>query len=575
MCQSIFFIKDSLLGCSQLKLYTLIRTVAIAGILTIASIAQAAEKKLDTVSVDSVTITSENSASRLPVQLDEATVNLFNREIITFRASLLGVSPKNRATRAEFLIKEHLKHPGKHLVSTVNNQLGTIVKIDDVAVFVISNDDVDMLQELSPEDLVRRSVSTLNEVILESRESRDVEFMSRAFIKTSITTIAFLIILWLLAYGKRALEGWLVPRTQAKKFSMGGAEELVRKPAIWLVMHTVLVLYWFLILLMTYEWLSLILAQFPHTRAWSEQLNDYLFGVAVQFGSAIVKAIPGLFTAFIIFMLARLVVQGIKGFFEGVEVGRIKVDWIEPDVASTSQRIASAVIWLFALAMAYPYLPGSGTEAFKGISVLVGLMMSLGASSLVSQAGSGLILTYTHMFRRGEFVSIGEHEGTVVELGMFTTRIRDGMGVELALPNSLILANVAKNYSRAVQGPGFILDTTVTIGYDTPWRQVQAMLIEAATRTSGVLAEPAPRVYQVALSDFYPEYRLVCQAVPSEPRPRAEVINALNGNIQDVFNEYGVQIMSPHYFADPAVPKTVPVDQWDKAPAKSIKSIIK
>jgi small-conductance mechanosensitive channel len=127
---------------------------------------------------------------------------------------------------------------------------------------------------------------------------------------------------------------------------------------------------------------------------------------------------------------------------------------------------------------------------------------------------------------------------------------------------------VTRNYSRTVKGTGFIVDAAVTIGYDAPWRQVHAMLIEAARRTPGVLAEPAPRVFQIALSDFYVEYRLVCQAMPSEPRPRAEVVSALNMNIQDVFNEHGVQIMSPHYFMDPTQAKLVPPAKWYAAPAK-------
>jgi small-conductance mechanosensitive channel len=126
-----------------------------------------------------------------------------------------------------------------------------------------------------------------------------------------------------------------------------------------------------------------------------------------------------------------------------------------------------------------------------------------------------------------------------------------------------VLGSVSKNYSRAVHGRGFVVDTTVTIGYDTPWRQVEAMLKEAARRTPGVLAVPAPRVFQTALSDFYPEYRLVCQAIPSEPQPRAEVLSALHANIQDVFNDHGVQIMSPHYLGDPAEPKLVPPGKRD------------
>ena len=233
-----------------------------------------------------------------------------------------------------------------------------------------------------------------------------------------------------------------------------------------------------------------------------------------------------------------------------------------------TRRLVSIGIWLFALAMAYPYLPGAQTEAFKGLSVLLGLMVSLGASSVVGQGAAGLILIYTRTIRPGEYVRVGEHEGTVTVLGMFTTRIRTGLGEELTLPNSLITGSVTKNYSRAVQGQGFIVDTTVTIGYDTPWRQVEAMLVEAARRTPGILETPAPHVFQTALSDFYPEYRLVAQAVTEGAHPRAEVMTHLHANIQDVFNEYGVQIMSPHYLGDPADAKLVRPDDWYPAPAK-------
>jgi small-conductance mechanosensitive channel len=151
-------------------------------------------------------------------------------------------------------------------------------------------------------------------------------------------------------------------------------------------------------------------------------------------------------------------------------------------------------------------------------------------------------------------------------MGIFTTRLRTGLGEELTVSNASILGATTKNYSRTVQGEGFVLDTTITIGYDTPWRQVHALLIEAATRTDGVSLAPAPQVFQTALNDWYPVYRLVCQAMPTEPRPRALLLSALHGNIQDVFNEYGVQIMSPQYFEDPKEPKTVPPAKWYPAP---------
>ncbi len=155
----------------------------------------------------------------------------------------------------------------------------------------------------------------------------------------------------------------------------------------------------------------------------------------------------------------------------------------------------------------------------------------------------------------------------MVSIGAFNTRIRTGLGEEVTLPNAMIVGTATKNYSRTVKGAGYVVDTVVTIGYDTPWRQVHAMLIEAAHRTPGVLSDPAPAVFQTALSDYYPEYRLVCQAMPSGPGPRAEVLSALHAHIQDVFNEHGVQIMSPHYVLDPAHAKVVPPAQWYAAPA--------
>jgi small-conductance mechanosensitive channel len=237
------------------------------------------------------------------------------------------------------------------------------------------------------------------------------------------------------------------------------------------------------------------------------------------------------------------------------------------DTARPTRRLFSVAVWLFAIVMAYPYLPGSNSEAFKGMSVLVGLMVTMGGSSLFGQAASGLILMYSRTVRVGEYVRINDQEGTVTELGTFTTKIRTGLGEEVTVPNTVVLGTVTKNYSRAVKGHGYVVDTVVTIGYDTPWRQVEAMLKEAARRTDGVLADPEPRVFQTGLSDFYPEYRLVCQAVPSEPRPRAVVLSNLHAHIQDVFNEYGVQIMSPHYLGDPADAKVVPKARWYAKPA--------
>jgi small-conductance mechanosensitive channel len=175
---------------------------------------------------------------------------------------------------------------------------------------------------------------------------------------------------------------------------------------------------------------------------------------------------------------------------------------------------------------------------------------------------------YARALRSGDFVKIGDAEGTVVELGMIATRLRTGTGEEVVLPNAFVIANITRNFSRESGGHGFVVQVQVTIGYSTPWRQVHAMLLEAARRTQGILAEPPSYVIQSALSDFYVEYKLCAYAGPEAPSQRALVISELNANVQDVFNEYGVQIMSPHYLGDPEHPQIVPKEHWFAAPAQ-------
>jgi small-conductance mechanosensitive channel len=327
---------------------------------------------------------------------------------------------------------------------------------------------------------------------------------------------------------------------------------------------TVTVMLWALTLVATYSWVTFGMLQFPYTRGWGEQLKSFLLEIAADVFMSMLHAIPGLVTVVVIFIAARFMDRLSRMLFDRVEKGWVYMRWIDRDTARPTRKIATVVIWLFALAMAYPYLPGAQTNAFKGLSVLVGLMVSIGASSVVGQAASGLILMYSRAFRVGEYVRIGDNEGTVRELGMFATRIATVAGEDLVIPNSHVLGHTTHNLSRMSAG-GYAISTAVTIGYDAPWRQVHALLKEAAERTKAVRNYPAPYVIQTALSDFYVEYRLIARADADQPRPT--VLSELHGHILDCFNEHGVQIMSPHYRGDPAEPKVVPESQWYAAPA--------
>jgi len=495
---------------------------------------------------------------------------VFNRTIIEFRAPFLGMPATERAARARTILGEVLREGGELKVAVKANPEGRLVMVNDRLAFVVTPGDADPLLEENTDKVAKRAALRLEQVVAETLEARSLEALSKALTAAAIATGLFVLLLWSLRWLRLRIRATALAALE-RKFSaleIGGAQIVEGSYLLLWLSRVLIFLRWLVILLITYEWLSFVLSTFPYTRPWGEHLNGYLLNIGSSLLDAILGGIPGLGVAVAIFFLARFFIGLMGKFFERMASVDSPADWLAPDTMPTTRRLFSIAIWLFAIAMAYPYLPGAQTEAFKGLSVLLGLMVSLGTTSIVGQGAAGLILTYTRTLRMGEYVRIGDHEGTVTRLGMFTTRIRTGLGEELSVPNSLITGAITKNYSRAVHGQGYIVDTTVTIGYDTPWRQVEAMLLEAARRTPGIIEAPAPRVFQTALSDYYPEYRLVAQAIPSEPSPRAVVLTRLHANIQDVFNEYGVQIMSPHYMADPAAAKVVSPEAWYPAPAR-------
>lgn len=499
-----------------------------------------------------------------------AIITVFNRPIVRLRAPVLGVPVEQRAKNASERIRMLLAAPGEHKITTERIPQGILVKIDGNVAFAVTHEDVEGLGEVAEQALVADSVRALERVIAEMKEAHDARALLANAGWAAAATAIWLAVLWLLRRLVRGAGRRLMRYAEAKSDALraAGAEIVPREGVIAVIRIGLRVFFWALALLFTYQWLGYVLSRFPYTRPWGEQFASFLIDTLGDMLSAVADSIPGLLIAVLIFVLAKVASSMLQSFFDGVQAGRLSFTWIDADSARPTRRLVSIAVWLFAIAMAYPYIPGAETDAFKGLSVLLGLMVSVGASGIVGQAASGLILMYTRTYRPGEYVRVGDNEGTIVALGMFTTRVRTGMGEELTLPNSMVLGTVTRNYSRTVKGAGFIVDSAVTIGYDAPWRQVHAMLLEAAHRTPGVLAEPGPRVFQTALSDFYVEYRLVCQAIPGEPRPRAEIVSTLHANIQDVFNEHGVQIMSPHYLADPADAKIIPPAKWYAAPAK-------
>jgi small-conductance mechanosensitive channel len=319
-------------------------------------------------------------------------------------------------------------------------------------------------------------------------------------------------------------------------------------------------------LLILYVVITFVLRRFPYTRPWGDSMRGFLIDTAQTLGLSFAHAVPGFFTVLVILVIARLFNRLIAAYFNAVEAGRVDPPpWLHPETAQPTRRLVTAGTWLFAIVVAYPYLPGSETEAFKGVSVFVGLMFTLGSAGIVQHVMSGFMITYSRAIRVGDFVRLGDVEGTVTQIGILSTKVRTPRREEITIPNGVVTSNIAIDYSRFAQSDGVMTPTTVTIGYDAPWRQVEALLLAAAANTPGIRHEPRPVVIQASLEDSYVRYVLLVSLEQQERR--AAVLTQLHANIQDQFNEHGVQIMSPNYEGDPDAPKIVAKKDWYAAPA--------
>jgi len=491
-----------------------------------------------------------------------------NRHIVTLRAAVQGITPAERADAAGHRLDEIVKDGGPLEVTTRPIPEGMVVLVDGNAVFRVRNGDVDAEAGETVATAAVEAAGNLRQALGEIREAADARALLRAAGHALLGTLLFAVLLWLVVRGYRVIAVRVHAAAQRRmaRFLPAWTSHVVGEAAVGgLFTLPFKLLAMLLAALLSYQWATFVLRRFPYTRPMGESLRDNLLAALGRFAESVLEAVPGLLFVVLIFLLARIAVRAVRAFFDGVERGHIHVSALDETTAQPTGKLVTVGIWLLAIVAAYPYIPGSNSEAFKGISVILGLMVSIGASGVVNQVVSGLMLMYTRAIRAGEFVQIGETEGTVKSVGFLATRIETLRHEEINIPNSVIASNVTRNYSRLAADGGLWIPTKVTIGYDTPWRQVHAMLSLAAGRTEGVAADPAPRVLQTALLDFYVEYTLlVCVAAPTL---RPATLSRLHANIQDAFNEFGVQIMSPNYEADPDAPKIVPKEKWFEPPA--------
>lgn len=301
------------------------------------------------------------------------------------------------------------------------------------------------------------------------------------------------------------------------------------------------------IFLFIYLSLPLLFSVFPETKPFTNTLLGWIITPAKRVLNGFFQFLPNLFTIGVIYYITRWAIKGINFFFKEIETENITIAGFHKDWATPTFSILKFVLYAFMLVVIFPYLPGSDSAAFQGVSVFLGVLLSLGSSSAITNMIAGLVITYMRPFKIGDRVKIGDVVGDVLEKTMLVTRIRTIKNEDITVPNSTVLSSSTINYSSNSQDKGLIIHSTVTIGYDVPWKKMHQALIDAALRTNMILKDPLPFVLQTSLDDFYVSYQI--NAYTKEPNKQAIIYSELHQHIQDCCNEVGIEILSPHYRA--------------------------
>lgn len=301
------------------------------------------------------------------------------------------------------------------------------------------------------------------------------------------------------------------------------------------------------ILLALYLSLPLLFSIFPQTKDYTYTLLNWIISPAKSVINNIIAYLPNLFTILVVYFFTSYAIKGVHYLANEVEKGNLTIKGFYPDWTRPTYNIVKFLLYAFMMIVIFPYLPGSGSPAFQGISVFLGILFSLGSSSAIANMVAGLVITYMRPFKVGDRVKIGEVTGDVLEKTMLVTRLRTIKNEEITVPNATVLSSHTVNYTAGSQNTGLIVHTTITLGYDVPWKKVYLALTDAALRTELILTDPAPFVLQTSLEDFYVSYQI--NAYTKFPSSQAKIYSDLHQHIQDCCNEVGIEILSPHYKA--------------------------
>jgi small-conductance mechanosensitive channel len=487
----------------------------------------------------------ENKIDGFPVMLDGKPLFFIRRGVSSFSAE----ERANAITRRIERIAQNDSIPIENLtIEQIPDDNSLYLSVDQEVILTVTKQDAKAYRS-TPELLAQQALQKIQVAIAQYRQDRKPEQLLKNIIYTVISTFAFLII----SFAVIKISGKLFPfiRRLIESLTPGikiGNVEIISSSNIsffWLrVLRIIRLLVLFLLL---FNYATFVLRLFPWTRVFGESILGYFYQSLELVLSSIGQYLPNAFIIAIIIFITYYLIRLIKPFFTAIERGNLVIPGFYTDWAKPTYNLLLVIIIALAAIVAFPYLPGFDSPAFRGVSVFLGLLLSLGSTSAIANVIGGIILIYTRAFRIGDHIQVGEVIGDLIEKNFLVIRICTPTNKIITIPNSSLLSSNVINFSISSRelNRNLIIQTTITLGYDLPWRKAHKTLIEAALETDHILKEPAPFVLQTSLDNFYISYQL--NAYTNQPNLMVIIYSELHQNIQDKCNEAGIEILSPSY----------------------------
>ncbi|MCG9879693.1 MAG: mechanosensitive ion channel family protein [Bacteroidia bacterium] len=497
-------------------------------------------KLLKKQSIDSLKLT----ATAFPV------LGVFNDTLFFIYAKIGASKPADRAknisNRLETLFEDDALLIDS--IKCVDAEFTYDIVYGETIISSVSETDA-LWQNVSKKDLAQKYTAIIQSDLKKAKANTALTSIIKQLFLLGLVLISTIFLFWWLKRGYKKLHNFIEIKkdTWLKSLAYNDYTFLSAAQEYKLILLVLKPLRWFISVSILYIALSLIFGIFPFTRNWAGYLMELISKPFALVFSAIWNYLPKLFTILVIYFVMKYVIRLVSYVFSEIGSEKLKIKGFYADWAQPTFSIVRFLLYAFMFILIFPYLPGSDSAVFKGVSVFIGIVFSLGSSSAIANMVAGLVITYMRPFKIGDRIKIGEVLGDVAEKNLLVTRVKTPKNEVITIPNSAVLSGNTINYSSENANNGLILHTTVTIGYDVPWKNMHAALEAAALRTNLILQAPAPFVLQTSLDDFYVSYQL--NAYTKEVNSQASIYSELHQNIQDVCNERGIEIMSPHYRA--------------------------